>query len=142
MTKRWRIAALLLGMLLLLTACTNRAAVKASILSIYTENEQIFAEAAASGDFSLLSKVKGVTEVYQKRDCVDIYCHGTGIAPSSSTFGIFYSAEDNLWAVYGLPQDGELVPVGNGYRYRQPSGDNQYYVEPLSGHFYYYETVY
>lgn len=140
MTKRCRLAALLLGMLLLLTACTDRAAVKNSILSMYTQNEQAFTDAAASGNFSALSGLKGVEKVYQTKEYVDIYCYGTGIAPSSSTFGIFYSAADNLWVGYGLPQEGELVPEGNGYRYRQPDGDNQYYVEPLGNHYFYYEA--
>ena len=35
-----------------------------------------------------------------------------------------------------------LVPSENGYAYRQPDGDDCYYTEPITDHFFYYEALY
>lgn len=133
---------LLLPMLFLLTACVNRPEIKASIISLYRENETLFTEAASSGDFSTVATLNGVESVYHGQDYVSIFCRGTGFASNSCYFGLYYSATDNLCAQYGsLPAD-ELAPAGNGYRYQQPDGDNTYYVEPLGNHYFYYEETY
>lgn len=99
-----------------------------------------FIEASTSGDYTELEKLRGVQKVIVWDEYVDIQCGGSGFGPSTHYYGIFYSETDNLCAIdVSGPRD-ELMPDGNGYRYNQHDGDNEYYVEPLGNHFFYYEA--
>lgn len=134
--------AVLLAALLLLTGCVNRTKIKNNIIAMYRENEALFAQAAASGDFSAIEALPGTESVFCDDDHVDVYCHGLGFGPSTSYFGIFYSPSDDMSAAYGKLPDGALQPEGTGWRYQQPESDNRYYVEPLGNHYFYYEESY
>lgn len=133
----------------LLSACSSNLTSKESILTskesimnLYTKNEELFTDAASNGSFSDLEKIKGVQEVYIYEECeyVDIQCGGSGLGPSTHYYGIFYSATDDICAIDVAGPRDELVEDGNGYRYKQSDGDNEYYVEPLGNHYFYYEA--
>ena len=118
---------------------TNRE----DIVAMYRRNEAAFIEAAETGDFQSLERVYGVMNVDYESNCIDIECGGAGLGSSTHYYGIFYSEKDDLYAVHiacgsreWLKQDGE------GYRYKQNGGDNEYYVEPLGNHYFYYEAHY
>lgn len=126
----------------LLSACSSNLTSKESIVNLYTKNEALFIDAASAGNFSDLEKIRGVQEVYvfDEYEYVDIQFGGSGFGSSTHYYGIFFSETDNLCAIDVAGPLDELVEDGNGYRYKQSDGDNEYYVEPLGNHYFYYEA--
>ena len=110
------------------------------VTALFRENEAIFLQAAASGDYHAVEGLKGVREVSPEKDHVDIDCGGAGFGASTHYYGIFCSPEDDLCAVSLAGPREELVAEGDGFLYQQAGGDNRYYVEELGHHFYYYEA--
>ena len=112
-----------------------------SVVDLYRENEEAFLKAAETGSFEDLKDIFGVSDVHVNRDYVDIYCGGTGMAPSSSYYGIFYSEGDDLCALDVAPGDSSALTERNGgFSWEESGGDNSYYVEPLGNHYFYYEA--
>ena len=124
----------------LLSACSSNLTSKESIVNLYTKNEALFIDAASDGSFSDLEKIRGVQKVLAWDECVDIKCGGSGFGSSTHYYGIFFSETDNLCAVVVAGPRDELVEDGSGYSYKQSDGDNEYYVEPLGNHYFYYEA--
>ena len=115
-----------------------------AVVAMFKSNETQFLEAARQQDFKALESIDGVMEVSVDGSCVDIFCGGAGFGPSTHYYGIFYSGQDDLCAVSiaCCSSADQLTADGAGYRCRQPGGDNEYYVEPLGHHYYYYEAHY
>ncbi len=130
------------GVTSFLSACSNGLTSRDSIVSLYTQNESLFVNAATNSNFSDLEKIDGVQEVLVWDKYVDIQCGGSGFGSSTNYFGIFFSEKDNLRAIDVAGPFDEFVSSGNGYRCEQPDGDNEYYVEPLGNHYFYYEVHY
>ncbi|MBQ9392404.1 MAG: hypothetical protein IJU18_00235, partial [Oscillospiraceae bacterium] len=124
----------------LLSACSSNLTSKESVVNLYTKNEALFIDAASKKSFSDLEKINGVQKVLVWDNYVDIQCGGSGFGSSTHYYGIFFSEDDDLCAVDVAGPLNELVEDGNGYRYEQSDGDNEYYVEPLENHYYYYEA--
>ena len=124
----------------LLFACSSNLTSKESIENLYTKNENRFADAESDGNFADLEKISGVQKVLVQDEYVDIQCGGSGFGPNTNYYGIFFSETDNLCAIDVSGPSDELVEDGSGYRYKQSDGDNEYYVEPLGNHYYYYEA--
>ena len=138
MKKIW--CAVVLAAVCLLTACSSELSSKESVEDLYTKNEALFIGAASDGNFACLEKISGVQKVLVWDGYVDIQCGGNGFGSGTHYYGIFFSETDDLCAVdVSGPRDG-LVEDGNGYRYKQAGGDNEYYVEPLGNHYFYYEA--
>ncbi len=137
-----KILSFLLALLMFvsLESCSGELNSREEVVALYQKNETAFLEAARTGDFAALGKIPGVQEVNLSDDHTDIYCGGTGFASATGYYGIFYSETDNLTAIWCAGPKEELVADGNGYRYKEPGGDNQYYVEPLGNHYFYYEA--
>ena len=129
-------------MALSLAGCGLHRPDRAKTMALYQDNEERFREAAASGDFTGLETISGVSDVSVREDYVEISCGGSGFGPETNYYGIFYSETDDLCAVEWIPPSSpqELVPDGAGYRYTEKGGDNESYVEPLGNHFFYYEA--
>ena len=127
-------------MVCFLSACSGNLTSKESIEKIYIKNETLFVNAASDRSFSDLEKISGVQKVLIWDEYVDIQCGGSGLGSGTHYYGIFYSEADDLCAVEVAGPLDELVAVGNGYRYKQSDGDNEYYVEPLGNHYFYYEA--
>ena len=132
----------LFAMVIVLSACSNNLTEKSDIISLYQKNEQVFLLAAENGDYSAIEGIKGIQKVLVWDTYIDIQCGGSGFGPSTHYYGIFYSEDDNLCAIDVAGPLNELIENGDGYLYKQKDGDNQYYVEPLGNHFYYYEAHY
>lgn len=126
--------------MIVLPSCSNNLTNYSAIISLFQNHEDSFIEASISGDFSKLEEIRGVQKVSTGNQCVDIQCGGTGFGSSTHYYGIFYSEADDLCAIDVAGPRDELVADGNGYRYQQHPGDNEYYVEPLGNHFFYYEA--
>lgn len=112
-----------------------------AVVRMYVKNEEAFLNAAATGDFSALGEIRGVEKVHVDKECVDFQCGGSGFGSNTQYYGIFYSKADNKCAVVG-GSFLKLEPENNGYRWKESDGDNEYYVEPLGNHFFYYEEKY
>ncbi len=127
-----------------LSACTSALDEKSEIIAMYRKNEEIFWQAAKSGNFTAVESIRGVQSVYISETYTDISFGGAGFGSSSHYLGIFYSADDSLSAVdvAGMCFPDELTAQGDGYFYQDEDSDNRYYVEPLGNHFFYYEAHY
>lgn len=124
----------------LLSACSRNLTSKESIVDLYTKNEALFIDTASDGSFSGLEKISYVNKVLVWDEYVDIQCGGRGFGSNTHYYGIFFSKTDDLCAVDVAGPRDELVKDGSGYRYKQSDGDNEYYVEPLGNHYFYYEA--
>ena len=98
--------------------------------------------AVETGDFSAVSRLRGIREITTRGDEgeIEFFCGGRGLVPASSYYGILYipGAEDaELSQVFG--DSPEWSAEGEGCRYRQADGDNEFYYEPLGHGFFYYE---
>ena len=123
-----------------LVSCSQNLTDKNYIISLFRKNENCFVEASTSGEYNEVKKIKGIQEVIVCDDYVDIQCGGSGLGSSTHYYGIFFSLTDDLCAVDVAGPADELTEDGNGYRYKQQNGDNEYYVEPLGNHYFYYEA--
>ena len=126
--------------LIVLVSCSKNLTDKNDIISVFRKNEGRFVEASESGEYKNLETIKGIQKVIVWEDYVDIECGGSGLGSSTHYYGIFFSLTDDLCAIDVAGPADELVEDGNGYRYRQQNGDNEYYVEPLGNHYFYYEA--
>ena len=69
--------------------------------------------------------------------CLDFFCFGFGIVPSSSCKGFYYSPQDVPRGYQGSRQP--LTDAGAGWSW-EDDGDNRYYTEKLCDKFYFYEV--
>lgn len=119
----------------------NDLADKEDIFRQVRQNQSLLEECVETGDYEAALQLRVIKEVDPGEHCVDFYCGGAGIAPSSTYCGFFYSREDDLYAIWCAPPTGQtLTADGDGWRWEQPGGDNRYYVEHICGHFYYYQA--
>ena len=129
-------------LVLLLAACSRDLTDKSRIISLFRKNESTFLSAVETGDFSAVSRLRGIREITTRGDEgeIEFFCGGRGLVPASSYYGILYipGAEDaELSQVFG--DSPEWSAEGEGCRYRQADGDNEFYYEPLGHGFFYYE---
>ena len=129
-------------LVLLLAACSRDLTDKSRIISLFRKNESTFLSAVETGDFSAVSRLRGIREITTRGDEgeIEFFCGGRGLVPASSYYGILYvpDAEDReLSQVFGVSP--EWSADGEGYRYRQTDGDNEFYYDPLGHCFFYYE---
>ena len=129
-----------LTLICILSACTSNLTSKESIEKLYIKNETLFVNAAQDRSFADLEKISGIQKVLVWDEYVDIRCGGSGFGSSTHYYGIFFSETDDLCAVNVAGPRNELVADGTGYRYKQSDGDNEYYVESLGNHYFYYEA--
>ena len=100
-------------------------------------------QAIETGDFSAFEDHHIIKEIDTDDNCIDFYCGGTGLGSATSYVGFFYSPDNNMSAVWFAPvSTGSLTPSGNGFMWKEPNGDNRYYVERICGNFFYYEASY
>ena len=72
---------------------------------------------------------------------MDFSCGGVGIGSATTYVGFYYTPDHNISAVWCAPSSPDsMTPLGNGYEWQEPNGDNRYYTEHICGNFYYYEA--
>ena len=71
---------------------------------------------------------------------VDYLCDARPFGLNTAFWGFYYSADDDMTRIWCAGEP--LVPFQNGYTYHQPDGDDCYYTEPITDHFFYYEAHY
>lgn len=124
-----------------LTGCAKNLNYKEETIQTFNKNKTALTEAVQSNDFEQAKKIPGIEDIDIFPGYVDFRCGGWGLAPSSTYYGFFYSAEDDLTAWSGgvCPQE-ELVESGDGFLWEEKDGDNSYYVEKIGERFFYYEA--
>ena len=121
----------------LLTSCSAEAS-RGSILRYVENHQEELEERVERADFEGIGYP--VLEVNAAEECIEFECGGSGFGPETSYWGFFYSAEDNIHAVWCAPPRGTLRPDGDGWSWQESDGDNEYYIQHIVGHFYYYEA--
>ena len=121
---------------------------KERILRYVKQHEGLLLRYVKKRDDAILENQPIIQEVKFDGSCIDFFCGGSGFGSHTTYWGFFYSESDDLTARCPAPSDGKeyeqkLQQSGEGYLWREswqdPRGDNSYYVEPIVGHFYYYE---
>ena len=117
---------------------------KKEIFSLVHENHCIILEDIKKNNFDCTYQLNGIKDISVLENCVDFSCGGSGFGPSTSYYGFYYSGNNAVDAMRDreYPKNAQLVPDGDGYSYREPGGDNRYYVEKIRDGFYYYESHY
>ena len=140
--QRIRLLAAVAAVCLLLTGCglgtVQERTEKLRILRYVQENEALLTDCIASGNYSPLDGETLISEISTELEAVDFQCGGSGFGSQTNYWGFFYSEADNKTDVWCCPSDALLMEDGNGWSWSESEGDNSYYVEPISGHFYYY----
>lgn len=132
---------LLISMMIIITSgCVKNTITKDKIIEKFNMNKTEYIKASQTGDFSLLKKLDEVESVYESDNYVKIDFKGSGLVSNSNYYGIYYSESDSLCAIDISPPCDELKKDGAGFRYKQENGDNEYYVEELGYHYFYYEA--
>ena len=128
MKKVVAVLSILLVSISLFTACSlsDDLTDKADIIKLFNDNKDSIVSAVDGGSFDEVEKIRGIESVYESDNYIDFSCGG-----------FFYSATDDLTAWNGgvCPAD-ELYEFGDGYKYQQADGDNEYYVEEIGEHFF------
>jgi hypothetical protein len=120
---------------------SDDSADKDDVFAFVQENEAALLKAIEDKDFSAYEN-KGFIK---KIDCdilvVDFSCGGAGVGSGTSYVGFFYTADDDMAAVWCAPySEASLEPSGSGFAWQQENGDDRYYTEHICGNFYYYEA--
>jgi len=107
------------------------------ILGIDGQSKVINIENNILSETMALRGLQDISRDY-KDSSINFYCGGRGLGSETSYYGFFYSADDDMTAIWcsGSP----LTRKGKGWEYQQPDGDNSYYTEKIADHFYYYEA--
>ena len=115
---------------------------KDQIISLVQDHHDFLLRCITDDDPDRAKEVAGVQSVrIKKNEYVEFYCGGSGLVPSSSYYGFYYSPDDIPLAVDVTLTD-NLGPRGNGFGWEEPGGDNRYYTERIMENWYYYESHY
>ena len=121
---------------------------KERILRYVRKHEGLLLRYVKKRDDAILINQPIIQEIKSDASCIDFFCGKSGFASQTACWGFYYSDSDDLTALCPTPSDGKpyeqkLQKSGEGYLWQEswedPRGDNRYYVEPIVGHFYYYE---
>ena len=129
------------AMFMIFAAVSDDRASKKEVFEFVRKQEDELLEAIKSGDFSDFENQGLIKDINPDSQVVEFYCGGAGFGSGTSYVGFYYSPDDNMSAVWcAPPSDSSLIPSGDGFRWQEPNGDNQYYTEHICGNFYYYEA--
>ena len=126
---------------LLLVLTGEDSADKADVFEFVREKEDELLKAIEDGDFSAFENQGFIKDIDANKMVVDFSCGGAGVGSGTSYVGFFYTAADDMAAVWCAPySEASLEPSGSGFAWQEENGDNRYYTEHICGHFYYYEA--
>ena len=128
---------------LYLVATSDDSASESEIFEFVIENEAELLAAVEHEDFSAFENQGFIRDVSLRNGVADFPCGGGGVGSGTSYVGFFYTAADDMAAVWCAPSSAALLtPSGDGFEWQERNGDNRYYVEHICGRFYYYESSY
>jgi hypothetical protein len=124
-----------------LIASGDDRADKSDIFEFVCENEEELLKAIDEGNFSAFENQGFIQTIDTNDTVVDFSCGGAGIGSSTSYVGFYYTANNDMTAVWcAPPPDTPLIPSGDGFSWPETQGDNWYYTQHICGNFYYYEA--
>ena len=113
------------------------------IFSLVIQQEHALVSYIDNRDFSEVPPIDGIKAARLHDDTIEFSCGGSGLGSATYYCGFYYSETDDLYGMWCAPAHGSnLKPDGNGFLYEESNGDNRYYTEHISGHFYYYEAFF
>lgn len=113
----------------------DKALSKEEIIAAVTQYQTVLREDIAQNGFERTEGLIGVYRIDVTDDVVDFACSsGNG----GYYTGFFYTADDDVAALWCAGPADELVPDGAGYTYT--TDEYRYYAEPICENFYYYEA--
>lgn len=121
---------------------------KEAILRYVRTHEGLLLRYVEKRDDAILANQPIIHDIKIMEACIDFSCGGSGFGSQTAYWGFYYSESDDLSALCPAPSNGktyeqELRKMGEAYLWKEAwqdsHGDNTYYVEPITGHFYYYE---
>lgn len=126
---------------LLLAATSDDSANKDDVFEFVCEEEEALLKAIGDGDFSAFENKGFIKSIDADPNVVDFSCGGAGVGSGTSYVGFYYTADNDMTAVWCAPASASsLTPSGNGFEWQETNGDNWYYTEHICGNFYYYEA--
>ncbi len=115
---------------------------KDQIFSLVQNHHDFLIQCITDNDPDRAKEVTGIQRVHIEKDVyVEFYCGGSGLIPSSSYYGFYYSPDDLPLAV-DVTLTENLGPEGDGFGWEELDGDNWYYTERIMENWYYYESHY
>ena len=125
----------------LLVLTGDDSADKTDVFEFVREKEEELLKAIEDGDFSAFENQGFIKDIDANKMVVDFSCGGAGVGSGTSYVGFYFSPDNSLYDAWCAPfPSSELTPRRNGYEWKEPNGDNYYYVEHICGNFYYYEA--
>lgn len=125
-----------------LIEASSDALSKDQIFSLVQEHHDFLLQCITDNDPDRAKEVTGIKSIRSEKDeYVEFYCGGSGLVPSSSYYGFYYSP-DGLPLAVDVTQTEDLTPAGGGFGWEEPEGDNWYYTEQIMENWYYYESHY
>ena len=126
---------------LFLVVTGDDSADKDEVFEFVCEKEEELLKAIEDAEFSAFENKGFIKSIDVNETYVDFSCGGAGIGSGTSYVGFYYSPNDDMTVVWCAPfSTNSLIPSGNGFKWQEQNGDNQYYTEHICGHFYYYEA--
>ena len=126
---------------LFLIVTGDDSADKDEVFDFVSENEEELLKAIETGDFSAFENQGFIKDIDPDETVVDFSCGGAGVGSGTSYVGFYYTASNDMAAVWCAPSSASsLVTSGDGYKWQEQDGDNRYYTEHICGNFYYYEA--
>ena len=125
---------------LFLIAASDDRAEKETIIAYVQEHEEELLSCIEENDYSALQDHSIIKDVDADETVVDFSCGGAGVGSGTSYCGFYYSANNNMDAIWCAPPATELTPAGDGFAWQEEGGDNRYYTEKICEYFYYYEA--
>ena len=125
---------------------------KEEVMQLCLDNQEVLLKDIAELDDPQVEKklqgavaISGIVDIAYNSQLVEFNCGSTGAATKAAPYGFFYSFDGDLtapWSCAGTMDD--LVEDGDGWSYSPAEGTNDpyYYVEPITGDFYYYCATY
>lgn len=120
---------------------------QAQATRVCMDNLDVLLSDIAQNDFTRTEQISDFESVWiehhsdtGKPDFVDYSCGGSGFGPNTAYWGFYYAEDDDMTRIWCAGEP--LVPDQNGYVYRQTDGDNCYYTERITDHFFYYEAMF
>lgn len=129
------------ALFLFLVATGDDRANKDDVFKFVCEEEEVLLKAIEDGDFSDFENKGFIKSIDADTNVVDFYCGGAGIGSNTSYVGFYYTADNDMSALWCAPSSADLLtPSGNGFEWKETNGDDWYYTEHICDKFYYYEA--
>ena len=118
------------------------SASKEEIIRFVSENEEYILQCIQQRQPETLEGYSIIHSVYEADSYIEFFCGGAGFASQTDYTGFIYSKNGNMNAARPDIMPEYMTPDGDGYYWKEENGDDTYYIENITGRFYYYREHY